>query len=78
MSKVLYFDCFSGASGDMILGALIDAGLPIAELREALGSLPLKNIRVEAHTTQRAGIGATKFTVIDEMFPIFSFGKLSN
>ena len=37
MSKVLYFDCFSGASGDMILGALIDAGLPIAELREALG-----------------------------------------
>ncbi len=66
MSKVLYFDCFSGASGDMILGALIDAGLPIAELREALGSLPLKNIRVEAHTTQRAGIGATKFTVIDE------------
>ena len=66
MSKILYFDCFSGASGDMILGSLIDAGLPIAELREALGSLALENIRVEAHTTQRAGIAATKFEVIDE------------
>jgi len=66
MSKVLYFDCFSGASGDMILGSLIDAGLPIAELREALGSLALENIRVEAHATQRAGIAATKFEVIDE------------
>ena len=66
MSKVLYFDCFSGASGDMILGSLIDAGLPIAELREALGSLALEKIRVEAYTTQRAGIGATKFKVIDE------------
>ena len=35
---VLYFDCFSGASGDMILGALLDAGLPIDDLRRALGA----------------------------------------
>jgi uncharacterized protein (DUF111 family) len=38
---VLYFDCFSGASGDMILGALLDAGLPIDDLRRALGSLAI-------------------------------------
>ena len=66
MSKILYFDCFSGASGDMILGALIDAGLPIEELRTALGSLALEGVRVEASPTQRSGIGATSFSVINE------------
>ena len=65
MSNVLYFDCFSGASGDMILGALIDAGLPIEELRTALGSLALEGVRIEASSTQRSGIGATSFSVID-------------
>ena len=39
MARVLYFDCFSGAAGDMLLGALLDAGLPLEALREALGSL---------------------------------------
>jgi uncharacterized protein (DUF111 family) len=65
MSKILYFDCFSGASGDMILGALIDAGLPVDELCAALGSLALEGVRVEASLTQRSGIGATSFRVID-------------
>jgi hypothetical protein len=41
VSRVLYFDCFSGISGDMTLGALIDAGLPLADLTRALGSLTL-------------------------------------
>ncbi len=50
MSRVLYFDCFSGASGDMILGALIDAGLPVDELRQALGSLAIGEY---AMTTER-------------------------
>jgi uncharacterized protein (DUF111 family) len=35
---VLYFDCFSGASGDMIVGALVDAGVPLDDIRAALGS----------------------------------------
>ena len=39
MAKILYFDCFAGASGDMVLGALLDAGLPLGELESALGSL---------------------------------------
>ena len=40
--KVLYFDCFAGAAGDMILGALLDAGLPFEELKRALGSLAVE------------------------------------
>lgn len=63
MAKVLYFDCFSGASGDMILGALIDAGLPLDELRAAVGSLALDGVTLEAERVDRAGVGATKFRV---------------
>ncbi len=61
MSKVLYFDCFSGASGDMILGSLLDAGLPIEELRGALGSLALDGMSIEAESVDRAGVAAIKF-----------------
>ena len=63
--KVLYFDCFSGASGDMILGALIDAGLPLDELRGALGSLALDGVTLEAERVDRSGVAATKFRVHD-------------
>ena len=66
MSKVLYVDCFSGASGDMILGALIDAGLPIEELRTALGSLALGDVHVHAERVERSGIGAINFYVESE------------
>src|SRR5258706_8141292 len=61
--KVLYFDCFSGISGDMALGALIDAGLPIEELKRALGSLALSGFDVSADRVLRAGVSATKFSV---------------
>ena len=43
--RILYFDCFNGASGDMILGALLDAGLPLDALRDALGSLAIDELR---------------------------------
>ena len=39
---IAYFDCFSGISGDMTLGALLDAGLPFEELKHALGSLAVE------------------------------------
>jgi len=65
MSRILYFDCFSGASGDMVLGALIDAGLPLAELRAALGSLAIDAGSVSASKVLRAGVSATKFQVHD-------------
>ncbi|MEO5739828.1 MAG: nickel pincer cofactor biosynthesis protein LarC, partial [Vicinamibacterales bacterium] len=63
MSRILYFDCFNGASGDMVLGALLDAGLPLEELRRALGSLALEGADVSAKRVLRAGVSATKFIV---------------
>jgi uncharacterized protein (TIGR00299 family) protein len=65
MSRVLYFDCFSGISGDMVLGALIDAGLPFDELKRALGSLAVSGYHVHTDRVLRAGVSATKFTVHD-------------
>jgi pyridinium-3,5-bisthiocarboxylic acid mononucleotide nickel chelatase len=63
--KVLYFDCFSGAAGDMILGALIDAGLPLGELKRALGSLGVEDWDVSAERVVKCGITATKFRVLE-------------
>jgi uncharacterized protein (TIGR00299 family) protein len=63
VSRVLYFDCFSGISGDMTLGALIDAGLPLDDLRHALGSLALGDVDLRAEKVLRTGLSATKFSV---------------
>ena len=63
MSRILYLDCFSGISGDMALGAFVDAGLPIEELQRALGSLALGDCHVHAKKVLRTGVSATKFTV---------------
>jgi len=61
--RILYFDCFSGISGDMTLGALIDAGLPFDELKRALGSLAIGDHHVHAQKVLRAGVSATQFIV---------------
>ena len=61
--KLLYFDCFSGAAGDMILGALIDAGLPLADLKRALGSLGVDGWDISADRVVKCGITAVKFRV---------------
>jgi uncharacterized protein (TIGR00299 family) protein len=66
VSRLLYFDCFSGISGDMVLGALIDAGLPMARLKEALGSLAVDGYHVHAERVLRAGVSATKFVVHED------------
>jgi uncharacterized protein (TIGR00299 family) protein len=63
LATTLYFDCFSGASGDMILGALLDLGLPLDELRGALGSLAVDLGQVSSRRVLRAGVAATKFDV---------------
>jgi uncharacterized protein (TIGR00299 family) protein len=66
LAKTLYFDCFSGASGDMILGALLDLGLPIEALRGALGSLAIEYGEVTAERVSRAGVSATKFRLVEK------------
>jgi uncharacterized protein (TIGR00299 family) protein len=65
MSRLLYFDCFSGISGDMTLGALLDAGLPLDELKRALGSLAVAGYDITTKRVLRAGVSATQF-VVDE------------
>jgi len=62
----LYFDCFSGASGDMILGALLDLGLPLDGLRAALGSLAIEYGEVAVERVSRAGVAAAKFRLIEK------------
>jgi uncharacterized protein (TIGR00299 family) protein len=62
----LYFDCASGAAGDMILGALIDAGVPLEEVRAALGSLAIAPDTIWTQQVHRAGIAATKLCVRGE------------
>ena len=48
MTKLLYLDCFSGVLGDMLLGACLDAGVPLDAVRAALGSLGLEDYTVGA------------------------------
>src|SRR5713101_2989085 len=66
MSRLLYFDCFSGISGDMVLGALLDAGLPFEELQRALGSLAVSGFEISTKRVLRAGVMATQFLVHDQ------------
>ncbi len=60
--RVAHFDCFSGISGDMVLGAVIDAGVPADTIRAALESLALP-IRLDVEKVKRCGFAATKATV---------------
>ena len=63
MEKILYLDCFSGASGDMVLGALIDLGVPLDGLRTALAALLPAGCELTAERVSRSGIGAIQFDV---------------
>jgi uncharacterized protein (TIGR00299 family) protein len=61
--KVAYFDCPSGASGDMILGALVDAGVPFETLERELAGLGVGGYRLERREVMKAGFRATKIDV---------------
>ena len=60
MTRIAYLDCFSGISGDMLLGALIDAGVDAARLSEELGGLSLPGWSLRAERVQRSGLAATR------------------
>jgi uncharacterized protein (TIGR00299 family) protein len=61
--RVIYFDCFGGASGDMLLGALLDAGASLDRLNAGLARLGL-GLRVRAGRVKRAGLSALKADVL--------------
>jgi uncharacterized protein (TIGR00299 family) protein len=61
---IAYFDCFSGISGDMTLGALVDAGVPLNKLSEELSRLPVKGYKLASKTVKRAGMRASKVDVV--------------
>lgn len=62
--KALYFDLIGGASGDMILGALINAGLSDDQLREALNALHLSDFELQVRQVSKNGFSATKVDVL--------------
>ena len=61
--RVLYFDCFSGICGDMALGALVDAGLPLATLQSELAKLKLPGFGIRAERVVKSGFAGTRVHV---------------
>ena len=87
--KLAYFDCFAGAGGDMIVGALLDAGLPLEALQAELAKLDLTGYEISAEKVRRGGLGGTKFSVavrqadqpprnLDEIRRIIDSGRLAD
>jgi hypothetical protein len=62
-SRVAYFECFSGISGDMVLGALVDAGAELRQIESELRKLGLENWSISAEKVQRGAIFATQVKV---------------
>ena len=62
--RVIYFDCFSGISGDMILGALVGLGVDIKEIQNWLKSLNLKGYKLNSRQVKRNGFIGTKVNVV--------------
>jgi len=61
--RVAYVDCFSGASGDMLLGAGVANGVSLEELREALAGLPVSGYELREETVSRGAITGTRVHV---------------
>jgi len=63
MARTLYLDCFAGASGDMLVGAMLDCGLDFELLRSELLKLGVEGYELSLMRVDRSGISATKFDV---------------
>jgi uncharacterized protein (TIGR00299 family) protein len=61
--KIAYFDCISGAAGDMIIGALLDAGLPFDKFESEIAKLNLSGYELKSERVTKNYIAGTKFTV---------------
>jgi uncharacterized protein (TIGR00299 family) protein len=66
MPKIAYFDCFSGASGNMILGTLLSAGLSLEDLQNELNKLSVTGFHITVNQVKRQGISAVHVEVITE------------
>lgn len=64
--KTLYFDCFSGISGDMTIGALLDLGLGFDYLKTELQKLPVEGYELQMSRVTRSNLSAIKFDVVME------------
>ena len=64
--RIAYFDCFSGVSGDMCLGALVDAGLPLGDLAKGLEVLRLRGFSLRSRRVARGALSGTKVDVLIE------------
>ena len=74
---IAYFDCFSGISGDMTLGALVDLGVPVEWLKETISGLPLQGFDMVEQTVSRNGISAKLVdVVVDEGQPIRDYHQI--
>jgi uncharacterized protein (TIGR00299 family) protein len=62
--KIAYLDCHSGISGDMFLGALLDAGLSLEVLKDALSALPVQGYQLTLDAFSDKGIRGTRFDVV--------------
>jgi uncharacterized protein (TIGR00299 family) protein len=65
-TQIAYADCFSGVSGDMFLGALIDAGLPLDHLQAELSKLDLENFTLQSVKQQEQSISSTRLVIESE------------
>src|ERR687886_414617 len=76
--RAVYVDCFSGASGDMLLGALLDAGVSLEALQSALRSLPISGWQLTAERVQERGLTGTRagVTLEDVEQPQRSLGDI--
>jgi len=75
MGRTLYLDCFSGISGDMFLGALVDLGAPLEGIQAELAALPVTGYRIEAERRAASGIMGTAFRVhLDDGAPSHAHG----
>jgi hypothetical protein len=61
--RIAYFDCIAGISGDMVLGALLDAGADVEELKDRLAALPLEPFDLEVEEIETFGLRATQVLV---------------